>query len=176
MATTPGHKFTGSSSSHSLLSPFKHDFHSTNTALVRVPNLHVAKCSGHFSVLTLLDVPAALPRLICLCSQGLHLTPRTWVFSHLTACFLLICWLLLPELLTLGCLKVQSLDHFPFPSMFMFLVIPILLAFNTTYLQTKSRFSLSSQIHKSNHLLNISFRCLTDISNLTFPDWTDLSP
>ena len=60
---------------------------------------------------------------------------------------------------------------------FIFLVIPsILRAFNTVCRQIPN-FISSSQTHRSNCIFNISFSCLTDISNLTFQNWiSDLSP
>lgn len=43
------------------LSPFKYDYHSTKTDLDKIiSDLYTAKCTGQFSVLFLLDLPAVL--------------------------------------------------------------------------------------------------------------------
>lgn len=131
------------------LEPIQIGFQSTKTALVTaISDLWVAKCNGQFSVLTLLDLQAALTHL---------LLPRgfIWLSGHdALPAFLLPHWMVLPELLTLGIPKVQSLDCFPFLLIFIFLAIPSnLMAFNSICRQIPN-FIFSSQTHWSNCILN----------------------
>ena len=94
--------------SYSLLSPFRYGFHSMKTVLVEViSDLHVAKHNSQLSVLTLLNLPESLPRLISPCSLRASFDSQDTVALPL---FLLPHWILsfpllvlLLELLTLGC-------------------------------------------------------------------------
>lgn len=81
-----------------------------------------------------------------------------WLSGHdALPAFLLPHWIVLSELSALSIPKVQSSDCFLFLLIFIFLAIPSsLMAFNSICRQLPN-FIFSSQTHRSNCILNISF-------------------
>lgn len=170
--------------SYSLLSPFRSGFHAMKTVLVKViSDLHVARHNSQLSVLTSLNLPESLPRLISPAPWGLHLTPRTQLlsqfFSCLTGFFPLL--VLLLELLTLGCPMVYFVGLFLFLSTFLFLVISsILMAFSAVYLQTNSNFISAARFRvqlPTQHLIQMFNRHLRfNILKLNFSPFPPIYP